>query len=162
MSLTFSSECLRNTPLAARCLLAEVGGSHVSTSRVAPTSFTDATRCMTLHLRTICNGWWTRVLIHGSTTPSSVSGSLVTPPDRQRTAGIHAAVAPRTTLGGCPTRRSHVWCFPFTSKCFPVVRRQEGGGGLGLPLRAPCSGHLRDPQATTGAVGFPKANLHAS
>ena len=62
--------------------------------------------------RTICHGWWTRVLIHSSTTPSSVSGSLATPPDRQRTAGIHAAVAPRTTLGGCPTRRSHVWCFP--------------------------------------------------
>ena len=109
--------------------------------------------------RTICHGWWTRVLIHSSTTPSSVSGSLATPPDRQRTAGIHAAVAPRTTLGGCPTRRSHVWCFPFASKCFPVVRRQDGGGGSDLPLRAPCSGHLRDPQAATGAGGLPKANL---
>ena len=78
-------------------------------------------RSVSCSLRNICNGCWTRVLIHGSTTPSSVSGSLVTPPD----AGGPPAVTPersRTTLGGCPTRRRHVWCFPFTSKCQHLIR----------------------------------------
>jgi len=99
-------------------------------------------RSVSYSQRNICNGCWTRVPIHSGTTPSSVSGSLVTPPDRQRTAGIHAAVAPRTTLGGYPTGRNHHWCFSFTSKC----RVTREGSSTVMPLSGtPTVGELDSP-----------------